>query len=238
MSDVTYYYELEKILNESICLNDNPSIDTLLEMLSLQLDMTDYGPISLLENTNILNSFNEYIPLIESVNELASAQKDFKELKKDVNNDNIFKKCLKSLKGALNWWYKVEPDKKFKTLHVILKILVYVLIFIGKIPDKVFHIGKASVSTKYTVLLQLISMGVSQIETFILGLSSKAEYEINKNDLDKNISEFDAEIDKINDQLSKNNDPEIEKKLIETKSKLSDALAKLIRIKDKNNKDR
>lgn len=256
MCTIAKYYELEKSLNESIYLYNEPSLDILLEMLSIKLDMDDYLPTTLNENVNIIIGYPEFMPLIEAVDEIAELNKNMKDLKSDKNNENIFNKCKKSLKSVIDWWYKVDPDKKFKTLHVVLKVLVIVLSivasiyfghkavkFVGNtnlyknIPDKVFKVGKSEISVKKYLMSTLVLDGVGKIEIFLGKLLSKAEYSVNKKDIDKNIAEFDKSIDKINEQISNTDDPKLKSELEKTKAKLSSSLSKLIKMRDNNKKE-
>ena len=261
MSYISEYYKLEKSLNESV-YNNSLSVDILLEMLSIKLDADQYIPTSLTENVNVINLFNEYLPLIEAV-ELVNSDKDSSSDSDSNNSEGNTKKKKESIakyansvRKLIDWWYKIEPDKKFKTLHLILKIVVqlisavvsFVLIskvskqvagidIIKSIPDKRIKFSHVDISIKNNVIYTIVSTAISAITGFIKGLSNKVEYTVNKKDLDKNISEMDKSIDKINDLLGKTDDVNEKKRLQKTKSDLSECLAKLIKLRDNNTKN-
>lgn len=258
--NISRYYEIESSLNESICSNDYiKSLDILLEMLSIKMDIDDYLPISLVENVCIANNFSEYMPLIEATDAISSIEKDLSELSKSdnkENKDNILKKCVKTFKSVVDWWYKIEPNKKFKTLHTVLKLLVKILMFvadiyiadvvtkkvldtktISKIPDKVLKFGNKDISIKGNIIKLLTGYGLGKISDFVKSLTvQKMEFNINKKDLDKNISELDKGIDKLNNIISKTNDSEMRNSLIKTKTELENTLSELMRLKSKNEK--
>lgn len=261
MSYISEYYKLEKSLNESV-YNNNLSVDILLEMLSIKLDADQYIPTSLIENVNVINLFDEYLPLIEAA-ELVNSDKD-NSSDSDSNNSEgntkkkkeFIAKYTNSVRKLIDWWYKIEPDKKFKTLHLILKIVVqlisavasFVLIskvskqvagidIVKSIPDKRIKFSHVDISIKNNIIYTIVSTAISVITGFIKGLSNKIEYAVNKKDLDKNISEMDKSIDKINDLLGKTDDVNEKKRLQKTKSDLSECLAKLIKLRDNNTKN-
>ena len=260
MNSISKYYEMESMLNESICLDDNEtSLDMLLEMLSIQMDITDYIPNSLTENISIINNFSEYMPLIEAADQIASAQKDLSELSKNGDSkqkENLLKRCVAKFKALIDWWYKIEPDKKFKTLHTVLKILVKILFIVAdiyvadivtskvlgtkavsKLPDKTFKIGKRNVSIKKNVIKFVTGYGLGKVSDFAKTITTeKMRFNVNKKDLDKNISELDKNIDKLNNMISEVNDPETKNALMNAKMELQDTLGKLMRLKARNEK--
>ena len=226
MNDISKYYELESLLNESIYLNDKDRVfDTLFEMLSVKLDIDEYIPESLSENVSMSHIFNRYIPLIEAVDEITEAKNNLSKLKSSDSEEKegILKKCMKSFKRLIDWWYKIEPNKKFKMLHIILKILVSIVSFVAELyisskitnkvlntkvvnnmPDKIINIGKRERSIKKTIISLVLNLGMGRIIDFITSITSdKIKIAVNKKDLDKNIKEIDSSIDKINEKLSK-----------------------------------
>ena len=259
MNDISKYYELESLLNESIYLNDKDRVfDTLFEMLSVKLDIDEYIPESLSENVSMSHIFNRYIPLIEAVDEITEAKNNLSRLKSsdDKEKESILKKSMRSFKRLIDWWYKIEPNKKFKMLHIILKILVAIALFVAELyisskvtnkvlntkvvnnmPDKIINIGKRERSIKKTIISLVLNLGMGRIIDFITSITSdKIKIAVNKKDLDKNIKEIDSSIDKINEKLSKEYDEETRISLIKTKKELSDTLSKLIKLKDNINK--
>ena len=259
MNDISKYYELESLLNESIYSNNkDKSLDILLEMLSVKLDIDEYIPEPLTENVSISYIFNKYRPLIEAVDEITEVKNDLSKLKSSDSEEKegILKKCVKSFKRVIDWWYKIEPNKKFKMLHIILKILVSIVSFVAELyisskitnkvlntkvvnnmPDKIINIGKRERSIKKTIISLVLNLGMGRIIDFITSITSdKIKIAVNKKDLDKNIKEIDSSIDKINEKLSKEYDEETRISLIKTKKELSDTLSKLIKLKDNINK--
>lgn len=251
------YYELQSKLNESICLNEKPSLDIFLEMLEIKINSDEYNN-TLLENFNITKEFNEYFPLLESIDIINDTKKDIQSITKNESDVNIFNKFVKPIKKLLIWWYKIEPDKKFKTLHLVLNILVNVLLFIvsifisGKItksvkntklvsniPDKSIKLPllKNPLSIKSILIMTIIDTALNYIYNFLSKLLNKLEYNINKDDLDKNIKKFDESIEKINKQLDNEKlSNDVREKLISDKDKISNCLSKLIKLKERNKK--
>ena len=244
MSYISEYYKLEKSLNESVYIN-SLSVDILLEMLSIKLDADQYIPTSLTENVNVINLFNEYLPLIEAA-ELVNSDKD-NSSDSDSNNSEgntkkkkeFIAKYTNSVRKLIDWWYKIEPDKKFNSFVLISKVSKQVagIDIVKSIPDKRIKFSHVDISIKNNIIYTIVSTAISVITGFIKGLSNKIEYAVNKKDLDKNISEMDKSIDKINDLLGKTDDVNEKKRLQKTKSDLSECLAKLIKLRDNNTKN-
>lgn len=261
MNYMSRYYELQKTLNESV-YNNESSVDVLLEMLSIRLDLNECNPLPLTESSIVVNEFSEYIPLIEAVDVISSAKEELSKLSESKNDDNkkdtILAKSLKSVKKLIDWWYKIEPDKKFKTLHTVLKVISHLLIIfidmyisfkisdkvlgvkaVSSLPDKTIKIGKnVSFSIKSKVVFSIVNLGLSQISDFVGQLSCKLEYLVNKKDLDKNISEIDKTIDKLNDLMDKTDDFDEKKQIKEYVNNLSKTLAKLTILRDNNTKNK
>lgn len=219
------------------------------------------------KETTLLESISDqytenYKILIESVDVITTAEKEIKDAEKDKDNDKeetkigVINKCVKAIKNVWDWWYKVDPNKKFKTLHLILKILIkaleiYILVVSpgkaviaknieARLPNNFGYKGNSKILTaiasKSAIAVTLTRTIYSQILSFLSKINSYNEFKANIKDIDKSIKEYDEAIDKINDLLEKAGDPQIKMNLEKTKSDLEKSLAMLIKIKEKNAK--
>ena len=82
------------------------------------------------ESINYNPDLKYYFPLLESVKELKDCEESIKELKENKDDEKVIDKLLISLKKVWDWYFKADPDKKFKTFHIILRICINLLIFI------------------------------------------------------------------------------------------------------------
>ena len=78
---------------------------------------------------NLLTEAAEYdgsmYYLNEAVDELKEINSIKKEIKnsKDIDDKKISTKIKNVINNTLKWYYKIEPNKKFKALHTVLRIL-------------------------------------------------------------------------------------------------------------------
>ena len=131
--DYDKYYGIK---NESVTRNEYIA-SIMLEAVEL-LKNDNYSDISYFNN-DILNESISYTDssdvylLTEAADELNDIKKITNEAKKDKKNldedklKKISQKIKKSVDNLLKWYYKVEPNKKFKALHTVLYGLECVL---------------------------------------------------------------------------------------------------------------
>lgn len=217
------------------------------------------------ESIELAPQFSNYIPLIESIEELKDIENDIKDAKNETDLDkkgNILSRLTKSIKKLIDWWYKIEPDKKFNSLRSILKILLSALVLIlsiknpkmkegskrlaKKLPvgtdNKPFDIGMIgkdsaktiakSIFSKETIAASIIAIAFQKLLEGLEKIDKLIEYNVNKEDLDKNIKYFDETIDKINDMIEVCDNPDIKKELIKSRENAKKSLARLTYLKD------
>jgi hypothetical protein len=224
---------------------------TVIECIDAMIDGIEY-PLN--ESIEILPRLSEYSVLIESVDEITNVKKEIKNIKNEKDPEkinNIFDRIIKALKNAFNWWYKIDPEKKHKTLHTVLKLLVSVLgiIFVIWGPGKaaiiknvaarlpVGYEGTNGVLKFFFSKTKLASIMVASIYGEILkvihNIDTRIEAAVNTKDIDKSIKEYDKAIDMINEMLSEVGDPQIKMHLEKTKANIEKSLSDLIKIKER-----
>ena len=124
--DYDKYYGIK---NESVTKNEYIA-SIMLEAVEL-LKNDNYSDISyfnndiLTESISYTDSSDVYL-LTEAADEINDITKITNEVKKDKNNldesklKKISQKIKKSIDNLLKWYYKIEPNKKFKALHTVL----------------------------------------------------------------------------------------------------------------------
>lgn len=116
-------------MENTLCFNNYFDInieDIFLESLSRYIT----GETSELDILNESIEYNpdlsEFKPLLEAVKEIKDCNDTLNELKTN-KDENVINKLLTSLKKLYDWYFKAEPNKKYKTFHTVLKISVTVL---------------------------------------------------------------------------------------------------------------
>lgn len=236
------------------------SEETLLNYIYESIDNANLNLFPLLESCGDLVS--KYSVLIEAVDELHTIETEANELAKsesdtDEKKMGIIKKAITSIKNLFNWWYKEEPDKKFNTLRIILKISLQILNIIvviwapgraaitktltrskaGEAVGKIAYKGSKKIPKKLfsqsAILTTIVRVGYGQALKFINSIDNAAYEKINLNSIDHNIKSYDAAIDKINDMIEKTEAEPVKNELIATRKSLESSLAALIKIKEK-----
>ena len=240
-------------------LNKSDDIESLiLEYIDSNIDSVDDVYYPLTEAIGMFPELSTYSVLIESVNEIKKTEKEINEAKGEKDPEKKIKfidKIIQSVKNLFNWWYKIEPDKKFKTLHTILKILVKVIALIILIyyPEKALltkgiaarlpigYEGSNKILqiliSKKVIAATIVRSIINQIYKVIGSLNKKAEFSANIKDIEKSIAEYDKAIDEINKLLEETGDPQIKMNLEKTKKDLEDTLRLLIKIKEDYDKE-
>lgn len=244
------------VLNMSNLLYNSKDIDSIIiECIDAKIDEIEDYPLT--ESIEIFPKLSEYSVLIESANEIVSIKNEVKDIKNEKDPkkiNNIFSRITKSIRDAFNWWYKVDPEKKHKTLHTLLKLLVTVLgiIFVIWGPGKAtivknvaarLPIGYEGVNgvlkfffSKTRIASIMVSTIYGQILKTINDIDSRIEAAVNVKDIDKSIKEYDKAIDMINEMLNEVGDPQIKMHLEKSKENIERSLSDLMRIKDRVNK--
>ena len=222
-----------------------------IECIDAIIDGKEY-PLN--ESIEIFPKLSEYSVLIESADEINNVKKEIKNIKNEKDPEkinNIFDRITKAVRNAFNWWYKVDPEKKHKTLHTVLKLLVSVLGIIFMIwgPGKAAIIkniaarlpigyeGANGVLKFFFSKTKIASIMVATIYGEILkvihNIDERIEIAVNIKDIDKSIKEYDKAIDMINEMLSEVGDPQIKMHLEKTKANIEKSLSDLIKIKER-----
>lgn len=222
-----------------------------------------YESIGNSDELNVLEESASFIDINKSYNVLVESISVYNDLKKESKNlDDVdkqigfFGKCKKTLKSAFDWWYKEDPNKKFKTLRIILKLAldIAVLIIGIKLPGSEKLADKALMSTVGNVARKISYKGSNKIlrkmlnERAILLATIKTIYfsllgvirkidksiysSINSKDIEANIQAYDKAVDRFNNLIEKTDDPTEKKVLIESKKNMEDSLAELIKLKN------
>ena len=158
-------------------------------------------------NEAIEGNYGDVTSLLEAAEDMPSVESEINEVK---NETDIAKASAKS-KGIVDkiakWYYKVEPNKKFKILRKILKIfnainyqLMSKLATQGVMNRALYAKNKVakSVGIVFAVIGAIASMGLSLINNAIPGLYASGQYKYNIKDFDANIAELEKGLEKIN----------------------------------------
>ena len=136
--------------------------NTIIECIDSILDGKEYP---LTESIEFCPRLFEYSVLIESAEEISNIKKNINDIKLEKDPEkinNIFTKMINSMRNVFNWWYKIDPDKKYKTLHTVLKILVSVLGIILVILSP----GKSIIAKKIATKLPIGYEGINGVLKF------------------------------------------------------------------------
>lgn len=249
--------EVINIMNTLTIANElNKSID----VDSLILEYIEHSLVSgdsihpLTEAIGLCPEILSYSVLIESVDEINNTKKEIEKAENEKDPEKKIKcidKLTQALKNLFNWWYKIEPNKKYKTLRLVIKIIIEVIGFIILI----YHPGKSLLTKGIAARLPIGYEGGSKILQTLIGkkviaatitrtilnqiykvlrkLNDKAELAANIEDLDKVIEEYDKAIDEINEMLENTGDPQIKMSLEKSKKELEQTLKYLIKLREK-----
>lgn len=240
-------------------LYDSDDIDSaIIECIYNNLIRKENYPLT--EASNLIDMSNYQI-LIESVDDINKVEDDISKTKSEDDpekKENLLKRVVTSLTKVWNWWYKVDPDKKFKTLHLVLRIVIKVVALIliiyapgnsaiakniaGRLPVQIGYKGTKKVlqkiASREAISIRITKTIYSQLVLIIKSLNDKAEFKANVKDIDKAIAEYDATIDKLNDLIEQTGDPQIKMSLEKSKKDVEKALATLIKMKEKHDKQK
>jgi len=207
-----------------------------------------------------LMDLTKYQVLIESVDEINDVEDEISKTKSEDDPEKkemLLKRVVINLKKVWDWWYKVDPDKKFKTLHLILRIvfkvvgLILIIYAPGKgaiaknvsarMPANLGYKGTKKVlkkiASKEAISMEIARTIYSQIIMVLKSLNNKAKFKANIKDIDKAIAEYDATIDKLNELIEQTGDPQIKMSLEKSKKDAETALATLIKMKENHDEE-
>lgn len=213
-------------LELSILNNEDNIIDFLCECISddSKIEVLSESVMLLLENT-------EYKEAVNYTVEYKKLKEQFKNCGDEESAKGIIGKLKANLKALSRWWYKEEPDKKFKTLKLVLEMAVAVTVLIcsikmpggSKVATKALNskvVGGAIKKISYkgskkalvrafgpVAVTRGLTRGIYLIMIDLIQTLSNSHHDkVNKVDLDNNIKACDKAIDALNSKLSNMND--------------------------------
>ena len=198
--------------------------------------------------------YSEYEILFETTSEIIEAQHEINNLTKNIKSEKdytekvaLLDKLSDSFKKLVNWWYKIDPNKKFKTLHFILNLSTSILLLLftfksikhaGKISAKaalninLLNGSRKAFNIKCGIIMTIIGLALNGILAFLSKKSEDLYEKINSKDLEKNIAEYDKAIDKINEIIEKTDSEEDIKKLNKIRRNYDQALYQLYKVRE------
>lgn len=197
---------------------------------------------------------------------------EYNELKKELNNLNgddiegrtgVIHKISNYVKRLINWWFKVDPNKKFKNVRLVIKILLAITLFVitfkfsktiskqiasnilptsaGAVARKISYKGTnkvlKSLFSAESILITSIRLGYNFILSKLIGTYYDCKDKVNLKDIDSNIDAYENALDKVNGLLcdyKEEMDDKTEKELRKHKNSLENSIAMLTRIKSKH----
>lgn len=211
---------------------------------------------AIFEAAETMPLYNKYSVLLEAVDELNNIKIELTEISKE-KDANIFKRIINGLRKLFNWWYKEDPNCKFRSLKVVLKILLPIIGLIitlygmpattnklagkllntkaQKVISKISYHGKGKHLSKMfserANAMAIIRIIYSNILTFIKKTDHKIYSKVNENDINLNIKELDKTVDKLNEMIE-NADDLIKPDLIKSKNAAEESLKNLMQLKE------
>ena len=194
--------------------------------------------------------------LNEAVDELKEIDSIKKEIKnsKDVDEKKLSTKIKNIINNTLKWYYKIEPNKKFKALHTVLRILSKLInLILGftfvafgaltiphfrgtvhEIKDK-YKYGTSYSTRNFTkgVLLSLIPVALIALRKSIKQYSN---IKFNISDYDNNVKEIQSQIDIIDKHIKKSDNNKQINHLNKLRNEYSNMLEDLRNMKEKYDK--
>ena len=269
------YDKAHGIKNESVMLTEGLSRNEYIASIMLEAadllkeyinnDNMEYDIDSLLteaieyDDSNNIVYLNEAVEDLKEINEIKNEIKDKKSLD-DVKVNKITTKAKNAVNNLLKWYYKIEPEKKFRALHTVLKGLdtifsiasIYISYFLGSkttytglnyLGEKTAlkRISKAGLDIKAKntprgrkfkkyAILTILTIAVTSISASI---RRNANIKYNISDFDNNINAIKSQINKIDTQIKNaGDDKELVDQLNKLKSKYNSMIDQLINMKD------
>ena len=242
--------EAADLLKEDIN-NDNMEYD----IDSLLTEAIEY------DDSNNIVYLNEAVEDLKEINEIKNEIKDTKSLD-DAKINKITTKVKNTVNNLLKWYYKIEPEKKFRALHTVLKGLdtifsiasIYIGCFFGlrttytglnyldeKMTLKRISLSKAGLDIKAKNTPRsrefkkyaILTILTIAVTSISASIRRNANIKYNISDFDNNIHVIKSQINKIDTQIKNAGD---DKKLVDQlnklKSKYDSMIDQLINMKD------
>ena len=234
----------------------NEQIASILLEAAELLKNDNYSDINYFNNSILIESIlytdnSDVYLLTETADELNDIQKIADEVKKDKENldenklKKISQKIKKSVDNLLKWYYKIEPDKKFKALKIVLhglgKILNVILMLLLALG--VYSTGKFIYNPKsigggpnmyfaFAIVFTIIPIALMKIRK---SLKSYTNEKFNISDYEANTKLLKDQIMKIDEQIKKSESTDnknLIKDLYKMKESYTDCLNQLENLKN------
>ena len=211
------------------------------------------------DDTDNIIYLNEAVEDLKEINAIKNEIKEKKTLD-DTKVNKITTKVKNAVNNLLKWYYKIEPEKKFRALHTVLKGLdtvlsiasIYISYFLGSkttytglnyLGEKTAlkRISKAGLDIKAKntprgrkfkkyAILTILTIAVTSISASI---RRNANIKYNISDFDNNINAIKSQINKIDTQIKNaGDDKELIDQLNKLKGKYNSMINQLINMKD------
>ena len=269
------YDKAHGIKNESVMLTEGLSRNEYIASIMLEAadllkedinnDNMKYNLDSLLteaaeyDDSDDITYLNEAVEDLKEINAIKNEIKNKKSLD-DTKVNKITTKVKNAINNLLKWYYKIEPEKKFRALHTVLKgldtVLSIAFIYASSITGMLtIHAGTDysyeksvikdlskegfTINAKNTpkgrrfkkyAILTIVTIAVTSISASI---RRNANVKYNISDFDNNINAIKSQISKIDTQIKNaGDDKELVDQLNKLKSKYDSMIDQLINMKD------
>ena len=197
--------------------------------------------------------------LNEAVDELKEIDSIKKEIKnsKDIDEKKLSTKIKNIINNTLKWYYKIEPNKKFKALHTVLRVLSKLIILLLGITYiwPAYIIGSSTYSitsdfkdiatgkfdrfswaTRQSAASALYIILTSALVALSKSIKQYSNIKFNISDYDNNVKEIQSQINIIDKHIKKSNDNKQINHLNKLKNEYNNMLKDLRNMKEKYDK--
>ena len=234
--------EAAELLKEDVSYNNEYELDSILT------EAAEYDD----DNIYYLN---------EAVNELKEIDSSIDKLKntKNVDDKKMSAKIKNIINNTLKWYYKIEPNKKFKALHTVLRILnklINLILYLTYIFPAHYIIGNIetvgydfkdiatgkfkkkigfSRATHQAGGAALYMILTSALIALSKSIKQYSNIKFNISDYDNNVKEIQSQINIIDKQIEKGDSKQINH-LNKLKNEYNNMLRDLRNMKEKYDK--
>ena len=207
---------------------------------------------------NLLTEAAEYDGSMYYLNEAVDELKEINSIKKEIKNSKDIddKKMSAKIKNIINntlkWYYKIEPNKKLKALHTVLRILNKLInLTLGFLSGSLGVMsGQRALSVIHSATGLRLNLGynirnfinftlITLIPTALIVLRKSikqySNIKFNISDYDNNVKEIQSQIDIIDKQIEKG-DSKQTNHLYKLRNEYSNMLEDLRNMKEKYDK--
>jgi hypothetical protein len=167
------------VLLETQCIKnieDDNYEDCLLEAIYEYID-SDIMNSVLLEFADATT--NKYKPLLETIDEVKKNIDDIHKEPDEEKKNGIIQKTINSFKSLISWFFKEDPNKKFKTLHIVIKLgikIIFALYFanmtMGPLTSKLKDTNILKKGAKAISKVDIIGKGVNAVNDKVMATAA------------------------------------------------------------------